>query len=88
MGAITFCPHPPFHIHSVSSMPILQEHLYQGAWYTKGIDYVVNPYGLIIDPHNNSNLILSMGHQDKTGYLVKLHLKGLLESLTLVNACE
>lgn len=29
MGAIAFCPEPPFHIHAMSAHPILQDFLYQ-----------------------------------------------------------
>ncbi len=28
MGAITFCPHPPFNLHSMSSQPIAHEDWY------------------------------------------------------------
>lgn len=32
MGAMTFCPEPPFHVHSMSQYPILETNMYDGPW--------------------------------------------------------
>ena len=36
MGALTYCPHPPFHIHSMSEFPIVIDPTwYEGPWMNK-----------------------------------------------------
>jgi len=59
MGAITFCPHPPFNIHAVTYQPIVNESFYDGPWIWPSLDFGVYPSGIIYDRphhhHENSN---------------------------------
>jgi len=60
---------------------------YEGQWFAaKGFDYVINPYGLLLDPLN-SNVLLTLGHQDQTGHIAQLDLERLIASLDPVNRC-
>ena len=49
MGALTFCASPPFHIYSVSRVPMVGENWYEGAWAGRALDYVFFPTGLLIE---------------------------------------
>jgi predicted GH43/DUF377 family glycosyl hydrolase len=83
MGVVTFCPFPPFSLHSLSSFPILRtKKFYTGDYINSYLHYVVYPSGLILDPMDNTSVIVSFGHQDKHGYLVKMNITSLLSSLT------
>jgi len=86
MGAVTFCPTPPFAYHSMSSHPIVKDTLYQGPWVNIKVDYVVFPTGLSIDP-DDVHLWLTFGWQDKHGWLVKMNIDELFASLTLIKEC-
>ena len=86
MGALTFCPTPPFPFHSMSSHPIIREALYQGPWINIKMDYVVFPTGITLDP-DGKHLWLSFGWQDKHGWLVKMEIDELLSSLTIISEC-
>jgi hypothetical protein len=83
MGAITFCPHPPFDIYSTSSHPIIDEDWYEGKWLTNRIDYAVFPIGLMLDPHDNDYIWVSMGVRDKDGLVLHIHIDELYESMTV-----
>jgi hypothetical protein len=90
-GGLTFCPNLPFQIHSVSKYPIVMPFLYNSTWAYRSawklIDYVVFPIGLIIDPQNASNILMSLGSQDRNGFIVKMNVEKLLDSMTLVRSC-
>ena len=49
MGAITFCPHPPFAIHAVTYQPIVNDSFYEGPWIWPSLDFGVYPSGIIYD---------------------------------------
>lgn len=88
MGAMLFCSKPPFQIHAISSYPILRtEKFYTGEFINGFLHYVVYPSGLIIDPNDSNTLLVSFGHQDKQGYLVKMNLTALIDSLFPINTC-
>jgi predicted GH43/DUF377 family glycosyl hydrolase len=91
MGAMTFCPNPPFALHGISSFPILRtEQFYTGEFINGFLHYVVYPSGLIAHPDpekRNSTLLLSFGHQDKKGYLVDVDISGLVDSLQVIGNC-
>ena len=86
MGALTFCPKPPFHFHSMSSHPIIKEHLYDGPWVNIKVDYVIFPTGITLDP-DGKHLWLSFGWQDIHGKIVKIDIDELMASLTKINEC-
>jgi predicted GH43/DUF377 family glycosyl hydrolase len=87
MGAYTFCPEPPFKIHSMSQIPIVLPEWYQGAWLTIHTDYVVFPIGLFLEDGDNEHVWLSMGQQDKDGLVLKLHIDELFQRLVNVTEC-
>lgn len=49
MGAITFCPHPPFNIHAITYQPIVNQSFYDGPWIWPSLDFGVYPSGIIYD---------------------------------------
>ena len=89
MGAISFCPRPPFNVHSISRYPIVNESLYSGKWTdSPKIDYVVFPIGLVRDPDKENDFVwLSFGHQDIEGWVVQFELDGLFQSMEILAPC-
>lgn len=95
-GAYTFEAAPPFKLLSWSVTPIVHQSWYEGPWshYKNYIDYIVFPMTYEFTRHdfdfrhcssnaclNETELLLSVGIQDKTGYLAKLNLLQLLNTL-------
>jgi hypothetical protein len=87
MGAVTFCPKPPFQLHSMSSHPIVKERFYDGEWVKTNLDYVVFPVGIVMDV-DGKHILVSMGSQDKTGWIIKLEIEGLFASLDIISDCS
>lgn len=87
MGAITYCPHHPFQIHTMSPVPIVMKSLYDGPWANKFCNYVIFPMGIVLDD-DNRHVWLSLGYQDRHGYTVKMSIDGLFESMDLVSNCS
>jgi hypothetical protein len=91
MGAMTFCPDQPFHIHSMSAHPILLPEFYQGPWTRKQyytIDYVMFPISIFELPEDEGKYVwISMGSYDQIGWTVKFDLADLLDSLDVVKEC-
>jgi predicted GH43/DUF377 family glycosyl hydrolase len=86
MGAITFCPTPPFSIHAISTHPILQENFYEGPWVEpRRTDYVMFAIGLLKE--DDKHILISFGHQDKHAYLARFHIQELYESMEMVSNC-
>jgi hypothetical protein len=52
------------------------------------IDYVAFPVGLALDPRDPRSVLLSLGHQDEDGFVLRLEVDGLARSLQLVHACS
>jgi hypothetical protein len=88
-GAYTFCPTHPYALQSTSAFPVLNSSLYEGRWVEGGLsnlDYVVFPVGLVLDPSDSAetlgeHVLVSAGHQDMSGMVLRLHVEGLLASL-------
>jgi hypothetical protein len=81
MGALAFSAKPPFTPLAVSPYPIVHDKFYTGKWsavIARHIDYVPFPVGL---SKTGSTLYLSLGHQDYQGYVCKLQVRHLLNSL-------
>ena len=89
MGDITFCPRPPFNVHTISRHPIVNESMYQGKWTdSPKIDYVMFPIGIMRDREKENDFVwLSFGHQDIEGWVVQFELDGLFQSMELVSSC-
>lgn len=88
MGAMSFCPQPPFHLHAISTYPILEEKYYDGAWVEpRRTDYVMFAIGAFVLPQDPAHVYVSFGHQDKYGYLAKFHLAELFGSMEIVHDC-
>jgi predicted GH43/DUF377 family glycosyl hydrolase len=86
MGAISFCPEPPFRIHAISPFPILRDLLYQGGWHNAHRDFVVFPAGIAVDEREEF-VFVSFGHQDAHGYLAKFDVTELFQSMEIVSEC-
>lgn len=61
MGAYTFSSHPPFHLIRISSVPIIHDKFYNGAWFHKKYDYIVYPMGYIFQDISGSKGIGKSG---------------------------
>lgn len=86
MGAIAFCPTPPFSIRAVSTHPILQEKFYNGPWVEpRRTDYVMFAIGLFKE--DSEHILISFGHQDKHAYLARFSIPELYESMEIVSNC-
>lgn len=97
IGAITFCPHPPFNIHSISYQPIVNDSFYGYGipWLWPSLDFAVYPSGIIATSDHNNNsksnsnyVYVSIGHQDKNAFIVKFKVSSLLKSLEIVSNCS
>lgn len=85
-GAYSFSLNPPFRLLSHSAVPITDDHLYTGSWYSyRGIryDYVAYPMSLVLGK-DRKTLHLSLGHNDVRGFICKINLEDLLESMVPV----
>ena len=84
MGAYTFSAEPPFRVLSMSPYPIMPYRFYDGPWHpikNRQIDYCVFPMSLMIE---KEDVMLSFGYQDQRGYLVRIKLQKLLDTLVPV----
>ena len=85
-GAYTFTAEPPFTITKISRMPIIRNEWYDGAWFNKANGYIVYPAGFVIEVFDNvSYVFLSMSLQDRNGYIAKIPLQALYDSMVPVN---
>ena len=85
-GAYTFTAEPPFVVTKMSKVPIVKNEWYDGAWFNKGNGYIIYPAGFVIQQFNNiSYVMLSFSLQDKQGYLAKIPLQELYDSMISVN---
>ena len=85
-GFYTFSSTPPFRLLSISHFPVLDPGFYSGPWHhmkQRQIDYCIFPLSLFIE--HNSDLYISMGYQDHTGYLLRMDLTEVLNTLVEVN---
>jgi predicted GH43/DUF377 family glycosyl hydrolase len=85
MGAYTFSPNPPFRLLSMSPFPIMPEQFYNGPWYPikqRGIDYCLFPLSIFIE--GGETIVMSAGHQDNVGYILKFGLQEVLDTLVSV----
>lgn len=88
MGAYTFSAKPPFRILSMSPFPIMPQRFYDGPWHpirNRRIDYCVFPMGLFVD---KDQLFLSFGYQDQRGYLARINVQALWDTLVPVKTKE
>jgi hypothetical protein len=85
IGAYTFSPTPPFRLLSMSPFPIMPEQFYNGPWYPikqRGIDYCLFPLSIFIE--GEDTIVMSAGHQDNVGYILKFGLQEVLDTLVPV----
>lgn len=96
MGAYTFTAHPPFRLLTMSPEPILDRFLYEGEWApfkNRKNDYVIFPSALILMKKGQvdvaqEELLLSFGRQDYQGWVARIELKRLLDSMVPVVYCD
>ena len=85
MGALTFSAMPPHRLLRQSRVPILVDEFYTGPWAgMRTIDYIVFPLGFFVHDDGNS-ITLSLGQNDKQGFIVKMHVDALFASLLPLN---
>lgn len=79
MGAYLFSQHYPWDITHITPDPIIPLRLYDErfGWAWKPVDYVVFPTGLIVI---NDSIILSMGHNDREGWIITFNKTLLIDS--------
>lgn len=86
VGAYTFTAEAPFAITKMSKVPIIKPEWYDGAWFDKANGYIVYPAGFVIKEFDNiSYVMLSFSLQDRHGYLAKIPLQALYDSMIAVN---
>lgn len=81
MGAYTFSADAPFRLLSMSPYAIMPGRFYNGPWHgmkQRAIDYCLFPLAIFQD---NDDLVLSAGFQDSRGYLMRMKLQHLLDTL-------
>lgn len=86
MGAYLFNPEPPFAITHISNEPLVPHRFYDetlDGWAFRSIDYIVFPMNIIAV---DDLLFLSVGRNDRSGFLVKLNITGLVDSLLPVTS--
>lgn len=99
-GAYTFEAKPPFRLLTWSVTPLVHHSWYEGEWshYKNLVDYIVFPMTYeFADPGfdyrkcnnhdclNQTELLLSVGIQDKTGHIVKINMLQLINTLSPIN---
>lgn len=87
MGAITFCPHYPYHVHSISNYPILEPGWYDGPWLVTFYDYIVYPAGIILTP-DGKTVYVSNGYQMRDMQILEFDVEELFDSMEIVNECS
>lgn len=88
MGVVAMCPHPPFNIIKSSKVPVMDyDAFYTGKWLFNTIDFVVFPAGVALS-EDGETLWVSMGHQDRFGYILQFDVEGLLSSLHHHSDCD
>jgi predicted GH43/DUF377 family glycosyl hydrolase len=89
MGAFTFSGAPPFELLAVSETPIVHYELYGGPTFNfyrrkATSNYIVFPMSLF-KSKNKSRLFVSLGSQDRHGWLAEIEIDRLLASLVPVH---
>ena len=87
-GAYVFDSKPPFAIQLISKHPVVHESMYTGPWTDLRqsyyhIDYIAFPMSFTID---QGTVNLMYGKQDTAGWIAKMNLSSLLESLSPVES--
>lgn len=73
-----------FRLHAMSSHPIIHPDLYQGKSTNQYAGYVVFPMSLMHDPRREGFVLLSLGWQDRDGYVVRFNVTEIVESLVVI----
>jgi hypothetical protein len=83
-GAYTFTSHAPYRLLAVSAMPIVSEQFYTGPWSplkNAHIDYCFFPTAIYLE---GAEIVMSAGFQDHSGYLLKMMLQAVLDTMAAV----
>jgi len=83
IGGYTFTAKPPFHLVSISNMPIVDDWMYNGPWLNKKAAYVPFPTTLWLEGNNDLKIV--MGFNDHDGYILTLDLKEFMRSQVSVS---
>ena len=82
-GAYAFSRHPPFRLVAVSNVPIVDERFYNGPWVNRRFCYAPYPTGLWLE-NEGAVVKMTMGFNDREGYVLTFDAQVLLESLVPV----
>lgn len=88
VGAYTFSATAPFRLLGVSAMPMMPWEFYTGAWSpmkNARIDYCFFPTTIYME---GSDIVMSAGFQDNSGYLMRVALKSVLDTLVPVGPAD
>jgi predicted GH43/DUF377 family glycosyl hydrolase len=83
-GAYTFTSHAPYRLLAVSALPIMSEQFYTGPWSplkNARIDYCFFPTAIYVE---GGEIVMSAGFQDHSGYLLKMKLQDVLDTMAVV----
>lgn len=83
-GAYTFSAQAPYRLLSLSALPIMSERFYTGPWSplkNARIDYCFFPTAIFLD---GPQIVMSAGFQDHSGYLMRLELQAVLDTMVQV----
>lgn len=86
LGAYTFSADAPFRLLSMSPYAIMPGQFYNGPWHPmkqRMIDYCLFPLAIFVD---KDDLVLSAGFQDSRGYLLRMKLQHVLDTLVPVGS--
>lgn len=87
MGAVTMSTDLPFRLLHISKVPIIIDEFYLDAWCgCPPFNYVIFPMGYFtsVDSNNATTINLSLGRNDQEGWMVRIPLQPLLDSLVPV----
>jgi hypothetical protein len=85
-GAYTFTAEAPYRLLTLSALPIMAEAFYTGPWSplrNARIDYCFFPTAIHLD--GAQQIVMSAGFQDHSGFLMKLDLQAVLDTMVDVN---
>jgi len=86
-GALTFSAAPPFRLLSLSPRPIADPKWFDGPWdhiKNRRIDYIAFPMAISLLSSPEDTLLVSFGRQDYQGWIGKINVARLLETLESV----
>lgn len=85
LGALTFSNIPPFRPIAYTPFPLIAEQFYSGKPMKMNIDYVIFPTSSMFSKKNTSEILVTVGSQDRDAWLLRFSKEILLNSLKPVS---